>query len=249
MSIILRQVLEYLVDKEVLDINPYKRVKIKMSAFRKVYKKPAETQIFFPDELPAIIDRAYTLATEKQDENYLAIPLFFRSGIRLGECLGLAFSDFNQKNNTIYIHRTLSAVEKLNPDGTWEKRRYEITDSLKHNADPREILVVDECFDIMKLVKEIKVFQNNQSEFLFEVDTPAEIEYKLYSICDQLGILKRSTHKIRKTYISTLLNNNLDADFVREQAGHRYLKTTLDSYTYSTTRKDQNFEMLKQALV
>lgn len=38
------------------------------------------------------------------------------------------------------------------------------------------------------------------------------------------------------------------SDFVREQAGHKYLKTTLDSYTYSTTRKDKKLELLNQAL-
>ena len=248
MSIILRQILEYMVDKEILKDNPYDRVKINTSAYRKVSKKRAETQVFFPDELPSIIECAYTLAHEKQDENYLAIPLFFRSGIRIGECLGLEYSDFHPETNSIYVHRSLVAVEKMKEDGSWEKRSYELSDSLKHNADPREILVVDECFQIAEKVREIQKSKGVEQELLFKVSTPAEIEYKLYSICDRLNILKRSTHKIRKTYISTLLNHQIDADFVREQAGHKYLKTTLDSYTYSTTRKDKKLELLNQAL-
>ena len=248
MSIILRQVLEYMVDKEVLEDNPYDRVKINASAYRKVGKKQAETQVFFPDELPRIIECAYSLAQEKRDENYLAIPLFFRTGIRIGECLGLGYPDFHPDTNSIYIHRSLVAVEELKEDGSWGKRRYELSDSLKHNADPREILVVDECFQIAEKVKEIQRAKGVEQELLFKVATPAEIEYKLYRICDRLDILKRSTHKIRKTYISTLLNHQIDADFVREQAGHRYLKTTLDSYTYSTTRKDKKLELLNQAL-
>lgn len=248
MSLILRQVFEYMVDKEVFQDNPYKRVKIKVSAYTKVCKKKAETQIFFPDELPRITECAYTLAEETNDENYLSIPLFFYSGVRLGECLGLGYEDFHPETNSLYIHRSLVAVEKLNEDGSWEKRRYEIEDSLKHNADPREILVVDECFEIAEKVRKIQESKGVKQELLFKVETPAEVEYKLYSICDRLGILKRSTHKIRKTYISTLLNHQMDADFVREQAGHKYLKTTLDSYTYSTTRRDKNLELLNQAL-
>ena len=43
--------------------------------------------------------------------------------------------------------------------------------------------------------------------------------------------------KTRKTYISTLLNKGVDADFVRTQVGHRDLQTTLNSYAFSTTRK------------
>ena len=160
----------------------------------------------------------------------------------------MGYPDFHPDTNSIYIHRSLVAVEELKEDGSWGKRRYELSDSLKHNADPREILVVDECFQIAEKVKEIQRAKGVEQELLFKVATPAEIEYKLYSICDRLDILKRSTHKIRKTYISTLLNHQIDADFVREQAGHRYLKTTLDSYTYSTTRKDKKLELLNQAL-
>lgn len=248
MSIILRQVLDYMVDKEVLESNICNRVKIKTGTFRKVRKKKAETQIFYSDEIQLIIELAYVLAEEKQDENYLAIPLFFRSGMRLGECLGLTFSDFEKDSHTINVHQTLVAVEKMNEDGTWEKRKYEILDGLKGNVDEREILVVDECFEIANKVQRLHCSKKIQGEFLFTVVTPAEIEYKLYSICERLGVLKRSIHKTRKTYISTLLNNGVDADFVREQVGHMDLKTTLDSYVYSTTRKEQQLKKLSQLL-
>lgn len=247
MSIILRQVLEYLVDKEILEKSPYERVKIKSTSFRRVSKKKAETQIFYEDELKSIIEYAYKLAIEKKDENYLSIPLFFYSGIRLGECLGVEFGDFDEANVSVYIHQSLVAVEELQPDGTWAKRRYEI-DTLKHNAEPREVLILQECFEIVKLVKQIKEEKNNMSDLLFTVETPAEIEYKLYSICNKLGILERSTHKIRKTYISNLLNNRIDPDFVREQVGHQDLQTTFNSYTYSTTRKEKVLKQLNVAL-
>ena len=48
-----------------------------------------------------------------------------------------------------------------------------------------------------------------------------------------MNIRIRSPHKMRKTYISTLLNNNMDPDFVRTQAGQKELQTTFNSYTYS----------------
>ena len=40
----------------------------------------------------------------------------------------------------------------------------------------------------------------------------------------------------------------MDADFVREQAGHRELQTTLNSYTYSTTRNNEKIAKLEEIL-
>ena len=45
-----------------------------------------------------------------------------------------------------------------------------------------------------------------------------------------------------------LLNNSFDPDFVRRQAGHKQLQTTLNNYTYSTTRDEANVEKLIQVL-
>ena len=84
--------------------------------------------------------------------------------------------------------------------------------------------------------------------YLFPAKTPHVVTGKLYRICDELGNLRRSPHKCRKTYVSNLLNKGVDADFVREQAGHKDLQSTLNSYTYSTTRNDEKLAQLKEAL-
>ena len=39
------------------------------------------------------------------------------------------------------------------------------------------------------------------------------------------------------------------ADFVREQVGHKELQTTLNCYTYSTTRREEQVEKLQKSLV
>ena len=44
---------------------------------------------------------------------------------------------------------------------------------------------------------------------------------------------------MRKTYISRLLNERYDADFVRVQAGHKELATTLNHYDFATTRQQE----------
>jgi len=245
---VLRQVYEYLIEKEVASKNPCKLVKINSSAFKKDRKKPAETQIFYQDEINMIISHCIKEAKSTNDFSFLAIPLFFYTGMRIGECLGLAFKDCDEKNNSIYVHSMLAAIDERLPGGTWAKRRYEIVDFLKGNGDPREIIVSKSCFEILNLVQKLQFKTGKISPYLFPDISQSNIEWKLYRICDSLGINRRSPHKWRKTYISKLLNTGADPDFVRNQVGHKELQTTLNSYSYSTSRKEEQLDVLERAL-
>lgn len=249
MAIVLRQTLDYLVDMEVIEGNPFLRVKIDQKAFRKVKKKPADTQIFYKDEKKAIIELAYKLAEEKNDELYYAVPLFFYTGIRIGECMALSFDDFQRDRNILYVYRSFMSEDMQNEDGTWTTRQYGVDDVLKLNAEPREVLVPNECFTIADKVKQIQERKGIPYDgFLFHAKTPSNLGNKIRRLCEQLGIKIRSPHKIRKTYISELMNNKVDPDFVRVQVGHQELQTTYNSYTYSTTRQKKQLKVISRVL-
>ena len=250
MTVILRQALDYLVEIDAIELNPFLRVKIKKQAFRKDGKKPAETQIFYEDEARAIIELSYKLAEEKNDELYYAVPLFFRTGLRIGECLALSFDDFHKDRSILYVHRSLLGDDALNGDGAWMTRQYGIGDELKLNSDPREVIVPDECFAIAEKVRQMQERKGMPYDgFLFHAKTPSNLGNKIRRLCQRLDIKIRSPHKIRKTYISELMNSGVDPDFVRAQVGHQDLQTTYRSYTYSTTRPDEQLEAINKALV
>lgn len=173
------------------------------------------------------------------DDLYLAFPLMRLLGLRIGECLGLSFDDFNQQNHTALIHRSYCVVDERLPDGSWAKRRYQVEEYLKKGAPPRENCVSDEVFSLVQQIREILLKKNIVREQLFEVTTPNNLEMKLYRLCDELEITRRSPHKLRKTYVSMLLNNGFDADFVRKQVGHQQLQTTLNNYAFSTTPDEE----------
>lgn len=248
MITILKQVLDYYSDLGYGRGNPFNQVHFRPNAFRRVAKKTADTQIFYPDEVKAICDLAYERADATGDESWLAIPLLKCLGLRISECLGLAFDDFDRSSNLVYIHRSFAVVDSLGKDGKWSTRRYQVTDYLKQNAPPRTILASDECFDIVDKIRKILKAKDIEREYLFDVQTPNNIEMKLYHLCDELKIERRSPHKLRKTYVSHLLNNGFDQDFVREQVGHQMLQTTLNYYVYSTTRNTQQIERLNKVL-
>ena len=62
------------------------------------------------------------------------------------------------------------------------------------------------------------------------------------------GTKLQTVRNYLKAYVSHLLNNGFDQNFVREQVGHQMLQTTLNYYVYSTTRNTQKIERLNKVL-
>ena len=244
---ILKKMIQYLIDSEKLEKDPTAYLHLDQMIFRRSSKKESETQIFYHDEVVQIIKRCRELAFQKRDEGYLAIPMFFLTGVRIGEILALGYDDFIKKKSIVKIHRSLCTDYQPVGEG-WSKRQFIIEDHLKQNSESRNVLVPSEVFQIVKEVRKIPMSKNGVMPFLFPAKTPNVVSGKLYKICDELGILRRSPHKCRKTYISSLLNKGVDADFVREQAGHKDLQTTLNFYAYSTTRNEKKLAQLNEAL-
>ena len=247
-TLIINQILDYLVEHEILTQNVFRNFRIKKNVFRRTDKKPAETQIFYEQERSDIIRLSTDKAFETKDENFLAIPLMFMTGLRIDECLALNFSDFDPDTHSIYVHASIAVVEKQRPDGSWETRSYEYREYLKGNAEAGCIDAPDACFELLAQVREIHKDKGIERERLFDVKTPNTIQMKLYRLCDELGISRRSPHKERKTYISTLINNGADIDYVRSQARHKDLNTTLKSYVYSTSEKAEKVALLNNLL-
>lgn len=61
--------------------------------------------------------------------------------------------------------------------------------------------------------------------------------------------LQKSTHKVRKTYISTLISNGVNINLVRKQAGHKHETTTLKNYTFDINTVEESEVRLEKALV
>lgn len=75
---------------------------------------------------------------------------------------------------------------------------------------------------------------------------------RLYALCDELEIDRRSTHKIRKTTLSKMLDVCLKQDIadisaIRAVAGHVDETTLLKNYLFST-RKDEMPQLITTVL-
>ena len=253
MTVIIKKCFEYAAEEGICE-NTWSKVKINTKKFKKRVKPDNETQIYFADEREAI--------TRKCFENFIArpwfigvlsIPLLFCTGMRVGELVALKYEDVKEK--TILIKR--EEVGDFFFDDKKRNFRYlgkKVEDHAKTEAGIRSIPLTDTARKIIELVKEASIRYGYECEgYIFcprsQRLTSNSVDCLLYRYCEELGIPKKSAHKIRKTYISKLISSGIDLDTVCRVAGHVDAKTTFDSYLFCLDRKEETykkFEMIFQ---
>lgn len=66
--------------------------------------------------------------------------------------------------------------------------------------------------------------------------------------CKKLGIIQKSSHKARKTFVSNLLSNGVNINTVRQAAGHEDERTTYANYCFDTTDENEKKLQFEKAL-
>lgn len=191
---------------------------ISKKLFRRNVKSDDE-QVFTTDELPKVLD----YLKENPDIVNLGIFLLFKTGLRIGELAALKKTDITQ--NIIHISKT----EIHYNDGAGNVI-YEVRDSPKTEAGIRDVVVPDSGLRILNRIRLLNPF----GEYLFERRGKRIRTYvfreRLRNICRKLDITMKSPHKIRKTYGSILIDNNVQESLVINQMGHTDIKTTKKHY-------------------
>lgn len=158
------------------------------------------------------------------DLSNIAILLMFVTGMRIGEVVCLKHSDFGE--NTIDVRRTETRY-KAEGETSYH---IEVKDFPKTRAGARTI-VVPKAYEW--LLARIRI-TNPFGEYVFargdERITAQVVRMRQCRLCDKLKIYHKSPHKIRKTYSTILLDNNVDEKFVTSQMGHTDIRCTENHY-------------------
>jgi len=127
----------------------------------------------------------------------------------------------------------------------------------KKMASVRDIPLTEEACGIIELlIKTNDINKQSDEDFLFVYNNKRikgnAVLKRLYALCDELEIDRRSTHKIRKTTLSNMLDVCIKQDIadisaIRAVAGHVDESTLLKNYLFST-RKDEMPELISTAL-
>jgi integrase len=213
-----------------------------MELSRKVFnnrRKPDETQVFSEDEVGRII----VYLQENESIENLGIMLLFQTGLRVGELAALKPED---RVNERMFH--VSRTEINYKDIETKKCVYTIKDSPKTPTGDRYVLMTDGAIETWEKILRLRT--NN--EYLFEKKGKRIRERVFYNrinrICDDLHIERRSTHKIRKTYGTELLNSGVDEKLITGQMGHVSIATTKGHYYYNNRTVEKKVEILNRAM-
>lgn len=238
---ILKQMLEYAVDAEYIDKNPY-RVKINRKKLVS-NKKFSEREVYTEEEKKMLImEMERRLEQNPANTAPLAVLLDFELGVRKGEILAISTDDID--GDQIHIHKQL--VGKFD---TTDLRNitcvgYEIVDYTKSEDGDRWVPLTKKAKEIIERVEKINhMYGYSFRNLLFcragKCMHPSAIDAQIKRGCEYIGIRVKTMHKIRKTYASNLLHEGINLSAVKDLLGHSDEATTLKHYIYNTDSKDE----------
>lgn len=202
-------------------------------------KKKQKTQVFTTDETDEIINYLW----ENPIIENLAIILCFQTGMRIGEVSALTYMDIEDN----YINVNKQEVTYKGDENS-HKYVYEVVDYAKTDAGTRKIYITDSVHKTIEAIKR----RNHNGKYLLEKNGKkihkTVLGGYINKVCDDLGIERRSMHKIRKTYATLLLDAGCDEAFVVSQMGHSDIKVTRDYYYFTNKRENDYISQINKAI-
>ena len=204
--------------------------------FSKSHKLKA-TQIYMEDEIPNIIG----FLKNSYNIYHQGILLQFQTGLRIGELSALKKKDI--KDDVLLIRRTEIKYRDVN-----NKWKIDVQEDSKTDAGYREVILTATAKETLNKILEL----NPNGEFLFMKNgrrlNSNSFRRSLERVCQKLNITYKSSHKIRRTYCTILLDSDVSEIFTAEQVGHKEVSTTRKCYYFSNKTKKHKIEELSSAL-
>lgn len=256
MAIIIRQSLELARKKGIVLNNAFSNFKVDYKLFRPVEKKKDETQVFLIDEQPFIEQEAYTDFEHSRKSACLAIPFAFQTGLRMSEIVALRWSDINEEQeNCIHVQRMETKEYERMADGSWGNPRRVVISRTETVQGNRNVYLTTVAKDILHKLyhfNEEMGFDNTGYIFMNEKGriTSPSLNKRIRRYCRKVNISEKGMHKIRKTYISTLIDaGDININYIREQVGHSDERTTYGNYCFNRKSESLTAQSMEKALV
>ena len=241
----LNGIFAYAFDKEYITKNPMANLKVSTANIVHPTRKTKEEEVFTNKEKDLLRDYI-----KKDSANYkttvpYAILLSFQLGLRVGELIALKWSDIDFKKKIIHIQRQETICSKYDDNlNKIASSVHEIKEYTKTQAGNRFLPLTPEALRVLSAVKFWNKSKKINNNFIF-VDNEGHnfnrqrINTCLYSYCNKVDIIKKSSHKVRRSVISSLLDNIANKKSVQQFAGHEELETTLNSYYKDISDDDE----------
>ncbi|MEM3713496.1 MAG: site-specific integrase, partial [Nitrososphaeria archaeon] len=163
-------------------------------------------------------------------EKTLFTVLMF-SGLRIGELRAMVWSDFNYKNKSLTINKTLSS-KTFNNQNLF---------SPKTASSNRIVFIPDEVSDMLIKLKSETENQNNQYIFSGDKSISETTIHRMNTrIAAVSGIKKIKIHEFRHSYATLMVKKGMTANVLQKQLGHSDIKVTYKYYVHSELEDQSN---------
>ena len=257
MSIIIRQVYDYLVEHEMLSVNPYRQFKINSKLYTAPPKKRPETEVFNEKEEDLV--KTYLMEEYLREPTIttpLAILLNFYLGLRAGELVALKKSDILPDGKYIHIQWMEARQFRLTPEGNCVQY-VTIVPHTKTDQGDRVIYLVPEAREILALIlkcneelglgtgPEDGIFYNRYGDPL----RTWTLEKYYRRICKELDLVRKSNHKVRKTCITKVADNpEINLKEAMNFSGHKDVQVFIENYCFSRYSSEKTQSEFEKAL-
>lgn len=223
---LLRAMLHKAVYWQLIVANPAERVQPPKA------RKPKRRS--YDDEQTKLLLESLELLSSEDTKYKVAIILTVFTGVRLGELMGLEWTDVDFKNGIISINRSSQYLSDM---GVFTKVP-------KTESSIREIAIPE---FIISLLEEYKLWYEEQKLIYGELWTnsdrlfvqadgkpmhPSTISKWFVKYVGQIGLPVINFHGLRHTNASLLVAQNIDIAVISARLGHAQISTTLDFYVH-----------------
>lgn len=176
------------------------------------------------------------------------------TGLRIGEILGLKWSDIDFKNNELHVNRSLQKAAIYEND---KIVRYEVQETTPKTKNSLRTIPVPQ-----NIIKKLRAHKKEQNEFILLLQE--EYDNKNYVFCNKLGkpiedkrpgrnlktiltsigIEPIKFHALRHTYATRLFEAGIPPKTVQHLMGHSDIETTMNIYTH--VMKEQKLEAIEK---
>lgn len=214
----LRTFYKYLLKKEAIVVSP-------MQSVCGPKKKKPLPQFVRESDMERLLDDTLTDDSWQGRREHVIIQLFYETGIRLSELVGLNVEDVD------FSRKTIKVTGKRN-----KQRIIPIGDGLAQNLKEYVEMKEGEA-GRLSTINPQPLFVTDRRQRVY----PGWVYHLVRRSLSQVVTLKkRSPHVLRHTFATAMLNGDAELEAVKELMGHESVSTT-QIYTHTT------FEELKKA--
>lgn len=227
------------VNREYLKINPMTNVKVP-----RYDVLPQETPTFTKEQISEIFARF-----PFEHNFYIPCMLAYHTGMRLGECLALQWSDINLSKSEIYVHSTL-----------YDKTGLPTVSKTPKTS--RSVRTIPFDVKLSQILRRWKVLQEKRSlqygQYYKKTNFVCTREDGRQMTSNDMRYFGKwckenfgygSFHVFRHTHATQLIEAGIDIDYVSRRLGHSSIVTTVNFYDKITQqRHDKVKELLEKIL-